>query len=280
MAYKIRVATRKEQLKKPDEFIGTIDWLGEKIRERAKLFWILLAIVLVVGSGIGMYWYLQAQQQNRAAALEYQGLQYYHQQVPPDDKKPAPSKEENDKKAVEQFQKILEEYPRTSSASLGRYYIGNAYMELKDYDSAISAYKAFLERNPASDMMIGMTYQRLGYAYLKKGSPEDARQAFEKVDGLAGAINKDQANYELGRIDETMDKKDDAIKRYQDIVSRYPDSMFLAEAQRRLTALGVKTEVKPNPPVQVSPTGKPVTVVPAPQQKPVGGSVTIPMKKK
>lgn len=280
MAYKIRVATRKEQLKKPDEFIGTIDRLGEKIRERAKLFWILLAVVLFVGSGIGLFWFLQTQQKNRAAGLEYQALQYYHQQVAPDDQKAAPSKEDNEKKAIEQFQKILEEYPRTPSAAVARYYIGNAYMELKDYDSAISAYRSFLEGNPANDVMVGMIYQRLGYAYLEKGNPEEARQSFEKVDGLAGSINKDQAMYELGRIDETLDIKEDAIKQYQELISRYPDSMFLSEAQRRLTALGVKTESKTNPPVQVSPTGQPLTVAPSAKQKPVGGSVPMPMEKK
>jgi len=236
--------------------------------------------VLLVGSGIGLFWFLQAQQQNRAAGLEYQALQYYHQQVAPDDQKPAPSKEDNDRKAIEQFQKVLDEYPRTPSAALARYYKGNAYMELKDYDSAISAYRSFLEGNPADAVMVGMIYQRLGYAYLEKGSPEEARQSFEKVDGLAGAINKDQAQYELGRIDEKLDKKEDAIKQYQELINRYPDSMFLSEAQRRLTALGVKTESKTNPTVRVSPTGKPLAVVPAPKQKPVGGSVPMPMEKK
>ncbi|HEY5593575.1 MAG TPA: tetratricopeptide repeat protein [Nitrospiria bacterium] len=282
MAYKIRVATSKEQLKKPDEFIGTVDWLGDKIQEHSKLAWMIVGIVLLVGAGIGAAWFYQEQQKNRAASLEYEGLRYYRQQAPADDKGAAPPKEENYKKAVEQFQKVLQEFPRTPSASIAQFYIGNAHMELNDFDSAISAYRAFLEKKPKNDILAGMAYQRLGYAYLAKNSPEEARQAFESVNRLAGAINKDQVSYELGRMDETSGKKDEGIKRYQEIVSRYPDSLFLAEAQRRLSALGV-TEVKPvqvNPSVSVSPAEKPITVVPAPNQNPVPGDAPIPMEKK
>lgn len=282
MAYKIRVAIRKEQLKKPDEFIGTVDWLGDKIRTHAKRVWVIVGIALIVGAGIGAYWFYQQQQNNRAASLEYLGLQYYRQQASADEKTAAPSKEENYKKAVEQFQKILQDYPRTPSALIAPFYIGNADMDLKDYDSAISSYRAFLEKNPKNDILAGITYQRLGYAYLAKKSPEDARQAFEFVGRLTGALNKDQADYELGRIHEASGKKDEAIKHYQEIVKQYPDSLFFADAQKRLSALGVAEEkpVQLNPSVSVSPGEKSVTVVPVPQQKPTPGASPMPTEKK
>ena len=281
MAYKIRVATSKEQLKKPDEFIGTVDWLGDKIQEHSKLAWMIVGIMLLAGAGIGAAWFYQEQQKNRAASLEYEGLRYYRQQVPADGKGAAPPKEENYKKAVEQFQKVLQEFPRTPSASIAQFYIGNAHMELNDFDSAISAYRAFLEKKPKNDILAGMAYQRLGYAYLAKNSPEEARQAFESVDRLAGAINKDQVSYELGRMDETSGKKDEGVKRYQEIISRYPDSLFLAEAQRRLSALGVAEEkpVQVNPSVSVSPAENTITVVPAPQEKPATGDSPVPAEK-
>jgi len=282
MAYKIRVSTSKEQLKKPDEFIGAVDWLGEKIRTHAKLAWTILGGVLIVGAGIGAYGFYLDQQKSRAASLEYLGLQYYRQQAPADDKSPAPSKEENYKKAIDQFQKILQDYPRTPSASLAPYYLGNAYMDLKNFDSAISSYRTFLEKNPKNDILAGITYQRLGYAYLAKNSLEEARKAFESVGPLAGALNRDQANYELGRIQEVSGQKDEAIKRYQDLVKQYPDSLFFSDAQKRLTALGVP-ETKPeqiNPSVLVSPGEKPITVVPAPQQKPAQGESPMPAEKK
>ena len=279
MAYKIRVASRKEQLKKPDEFIGMMDRLGDTMIENARLVWTLVAVVLVIGAGIGAYWFYQEQQKSRAAALEYQALRYYRQHVPADEKGVAPPKEDNFKKALEQFQKIIQEYPRTPSASIAQLYIGNVQMELKDFDSAVSAYQVFLEKSPKDEFLAGMAYQRLGYAYLQKNSFEEARKAFESAERLAGAINKDQVGYELGRIDETLGKKDEAIKRYQEVVTKYPDSLFLAEAQRRLTALGVP-EIKTDQPVLVSPGEKPISVIPAPQSSPAAGGPSAPMDKK
>jgi tetratricopeptide (TPR) repeat protein len=270
MAYKIRVATRKQQLKKPDEFISTLDWLGEQIRMRAKLFWTVFGILVVIGAGIGGYWFYQHQQETRALALEFQGSQYFRQQPPVDEKATAASKEENYKKAIEQYQKTIQDYPGTASAAIAQLYLGNAFMELKDFDSAVSAYRSFLDIKPLNEILAGLAYQRLGYAYLAKNDFEDARKAFESVDHLTGAMNKDQVDYELGRVNETLGKKEEAIKRYQEVVKQYSDSLFQAEAQQRLTALGV-TEKRPEQtknPVVVSPSNKTITIVPTPQQKP------------
>ena len=271
MAYKIRVATRKQQLKKPDEFISTLDWLGEQIRERAKLVWSVIGLLAFIGSGIGAYWFYQQQQETRALSLEFQGSQYFRQQPPSDEKTTATSKEENYKRAIEQYQKTIQDYPGTPSAAIAQLYLGNAYMELKDFNSAVSAYRSFLDIKPQNDIMAGLAYQRLGYAYLAKNDFEEAQKAFESVEHLPGAMNKDQVDYELGRVSETLGKKEEAIKQYQEIGKQYPDSLFLAEAQLRLTALGV-AETKPEQaknPVVVSPSNKTITVVPTPQQKPV-----------
>jgi TolA-binding protein len=280
MAYKIRVATRKNQLKKPDEFIGTLDRLGEMIREQATLVGSVLALLVVAGAAYGAYWFYQENQKNHAANLEFQGLEYYRQEVPPDPKTASPSKEEAYKKAVEEFQTVLKQYPGTSSAEIAQFYIGNANMELKDFDAAIAAYRALVEKKTKNDILLGMAYQRLGYAYLEKRESDEARTAFEAVGAVPGAINKDQADLELGRLYESTGEKEDAIKRYHEIVSQYPDSMFLAEAQGRLTALGVKD-------VQAKPPAGPATETPAenpaasaPARKPAQGAPSAPLEKK
>ena len=282
MAYKIRVATRKQQLKKPDEFISTLDWLGEQIRERAKLAWTVIGFLVFIGAVIGAYWFYQHQQETRALSLEFQGSQYFRQQPPGDEKTPAASQEENYKKAIEQYKKTIQDYPGTPSATIAQLYLGNAYMELKDFDSAISAYRSFLDKKPLNEIVAGLAYQRLGYAYLAKNDYEEAQKAFESVDHLPGAMNKDQVDYELGRVNETLGKKEEAIKRYQEMAKQYPDSLFLAEAQQRLTALGV-VETKPEQaknPVLVPPSNKTITVVPTPQQKPAQEGTSTPTGKK
>jgi len=280
MAYKIRVATRKNQLKKPDEFIGTLDRLGDLIRERATLVGSILAFLVVAGAAYGAYWFYQENQKNHAANLEFQGLEYYRQEAPSDPKSAPPPKEEAYKKAVEEFQEVLKQYPGTPSAEIAQFYIGNTNMELKDFDAAIAAYRALVDKKTKNDILLGMAYQRLGYAYLEKKESDEARQAFEAVGAVPGAVNKDQADFELGSLYESTGKKEDAIKRYQEIVSQYPDSMFLAEAQGRLTALGV-TDVKAKSttgPSAGSPAKNPPPAEPA--QKPVSSAPSAPVEKK
>lgn len=283
MAYKIRVATKKEQLKKPDEFISTVDWLGHQIVEHAKLLWMLLGILLVVVGSVGAYWYYQQQKEIQAQVFASQAEQYYHQQVPAIQGIAPPSKEENYKKAIELYQKVIRDYPDTDSAAVARYSLGNAYLELKDFDSAISAYRAFLEQGSKNDALKGLTYQRLGYAYLSKNSPQEAVQAFESVIPIPGALNKDQAYYELGRLNERLGGREEAIKNYQEIAKRYPNSMFLSDAQARLNAMGV-TEVKPEPSGKASPEGNPPAgggseKAVVPQEKPAAGEAPTPPEK-
>jgi len=280
MAYKIRVATRKEQLKKPDEFIGAIDRLGEFLRERSTLIGSILTVAVVSGAVFAGYWYYQERQKSRAADLEFQGWEYYRQESSGDAKNPPPSKEETYKKSIEEYQKVLQEYPGTPSAEMARYYIGNANMELKDYDAAIASYRGLTEKGSKNDILLGLTFQRIGEAYLQKKDLDAARPAFEAVTGLAGAINKDQADLALGRLDETAGQKEEAIKRYQEIVERYPDSMFMSEAQARLTALGVTNEKTPPPAKPEAESGGkiPGTAVPAPE--PAQGSSSNPTEKK
>jgi len=282
MAYKIRVATRKEQLKKPDEFIGAIDRLGDAIRRNARFAWMMAGVALTIGVGIGSFMYYQDQINSKAESLEYVGLQYYHQQAPSGDTSSGNSQEENYRKAVEQFQKIAQEYSATPAAVHSQLYLGNSYMELKEYDSAIAAYRTFLKENSKNEVLAGTVYQRLGYAYLAKNDLEEARKAFESVENLSGALNRDQVEYELGRIQETLGQKEEAIKRYQDIVSRYPDSLFLSETQRRLSGLGV-AEIKPegsNSPVLVSPADQPIVVVPSVKSKPASENTSTAPEKK
>lgn len=256
MAYKIRIATKKQQLKEPDKFVSAVDRLGEAIRERARLLWMLLGVILIIGSGIGAYGLYQRHQETLALVLEFQAGQYYHQEVPDAQEKGSSSKEENYKKAIELYRQLIQNYPKTPAASRAQYYLGNAYLELKDFESAISAYRSFLKKGETGDVLKGLAYQQLGYAYLLKKSSQEALEAFESVQQIKGALNKDLSYYELGRLNESLAQRQEAIKHYQEIGKRFPDSPFLFEAKAHLSALGV-VESKPDQAVKPSTEGPP-----------------------
>lgn len=245
MAYKIRVDKRKEYLKEPPQIVSVVDRLGDSIRENARLILILAGTAVAVGFGIGAYWLYQQHQEKQALTLEYEARRYYDQQNPSDQAGDPPSKEENYRKAIELYQELIREYPNTRSGIMARFHIGNTYAELGEFESAISEYRNFLGRVSDDGVMAGLTHLRLAYVYQTQGRSEDSVQAFKSADSLPGALNKDLVQFELGRLNESLGKDKEAILHYQEIARRYPDSVYLADAQTRLNALGV-TEVKPD----------------------------------
>lgn len=247
MAYKIRVISKKPELKKPDEFVSTVDQLTGAVRTRARLLLAIFGILVLLGGAIGGFVWYSVRQEQSASVLEMEAARYYHQPVestPQDKGDPQSLRAENLKKAIELYQRVVAQYPRTKAAAWSRYYLGNSYLELGDYDGAISAYQVFIKRHPGSTFLIAMAWQRLGYAYLAKGDLKQAEMFFEAVANGKEAQNKDQSLFEIGRLREFQGRKQEAITPYQEMVNKYPDSVLAAEAKARLRALGV-VELQP-----------------------------------
>ncbi len=248
MTFKIRMIDRKREFKKPDEFISAVDRLTEMAQVyRKRLLWIV-GLLVVVGGAVGGVFLYQYKQEGWAAAIEFEAAGYYHQSVASalDEQGDPPLKEENLKKAIDLYQEVVARYPRTRSAALSQYYIGNSYLELGNHDQAVVAYQDFIQRYSQFPLFIALVQQRLAFAYLGKGNLENAKEAFKDAAALEGAFNRDQVLYELGRLYETEGKKEEAIQWYQKIKEDHPDSVFTAEASVRLRGLGV-VEVEPSP---------------------------------
>ena len=243
MTFKIRIHTTKKELKEPTEFVSAMDKLGFILSDNIGTLWMILAVTLVAGGGIGAYWFYQQKQESRAAALEFQARQYYQDENSGESGEGHLSHEENFKKAIEIYQELIRDYPNTRAASLAYYYLGNAFLEIHELDSATKSYQSFLEGDPKSSVLKGMTQQRLGYAFLEKNLTDDAAKAFKAVGSIPGALNHDLSAYELGRLYESLGKRDEAVKYYQNVVNSFPNSTFFSHARARLTLLGVPLEI-------------------------------------
>lgn len=230
MAYKIKIDPKK-QLKEPDEFISTMERLVLFSRENVKHLLVGFAIVFAIGVAYGVFNIKGRMDDKKAVRLEYDASRYYFGS--------GREKTGQDlKKAIETYQKILSDYGRSSSAPIASYYLGNAHMEIKEYDAAINVYKVFLERYPERRDLVPLVYQRLGYAYLAKGDNQNALESFNKAAGLEFAKIRDQSLYESGRILEQMGNKDEAIKKYKEIIAGFPSSPYSGEAQAKIKGLG------------------------------------------
>jgi tetratricopeptide (TPR) repeat protein len=230
VAYRIKIDTKK-QLKEPDEFISTMERLVLFSRENVKHLLVGLAIVFAIGVAYAVFNIKGRMDNNKAVRLEYDASRYYFGS---DREKTG----QDLKKAIEIYQKILSDYGKSSSAPIASYYLGNAHMEIKEYDAAINVYKVFLQRYPERSDLVPLVYQRLGFAYLAKGDNQNALESFNKATGLELAKNRDQSLYESGRILEQMGNKDEAIKKYKEIITGFTSSPYSGEAQAKIKGLG------------------------------------------
>ncbi|MDX1410927.1 MAG: tetratricopeptide repeat protein [Nitrospirales bacterium] len=192
---------------------------------------ILLTVVVAVALG-GLVW-LERLDKEKAIVLEGKAQLLYYDR-PPD--KPEQT-QENLGKAADLFRQILNEYPRTSSARRSLFFLGNTLMEQGDLNGATETYQQFIEQYPDDEILLGIVYQRLGYAHLLNGNQDRAYAVFSTVLGLPRAINKDQVLYEVAKLKEAEEKTQEALTSYKQLIEQYPNSPFFSEASLRVKIL-------------------------------------------
>jgi tetratricopeptide (TPR) repeat protein len=193
--------------------------------------------VIIAAAGIvgGILWY--DAQRTDAASLLLQRATSLSLAPVPDKPKEA---EDNTKQAVALYRQLVETYPRTTFAAVGLYNLGKLLTQQNDLPGAIEAYQKALVAYAGNPMMAGLIHQRLAYAYLVKGDRELAAKSFSAIVDIPGALNRDHALFELGKLEEAQSRPEGALAHYQDLMKTYPESPLASEAGVRLKVLDVK----------------------------------------
>lgn len=218
---------------------------------RSVLIGALVAVLAMAAVG-GALWY-DAQQETAAANVYRKATQLVFDR-PTDN----PAKAEDDlKQAIGLYRRLVEQYPRSQSAQIGLFQLGNALVQFNDVKGGIEAYSKYVATYGTNKMMLGLVYQRLAYAHLLNGDREAAIKAFLNVVTLPGTLNKDHVLFELGKLEESASRPEGALAHYQNLVKVFPNSPFASEATVRMKAL----EAKKTP--GVAPVAPPPAAAPA-----------------
>ncbi len=137
--------------------------------------------------------------------------------------------------------KVAASYGGTKSGNRAQYMIGACYLQLKQFDKAISHLKDF-DANGATQIQ-SKAYILLGHAYAEEKKTDDALDYYKKA-GSISDLDEGMASEALfiaGRYAEAMGKTKDATELFQTLKDKYPASQRVSsgDVDKYLASLGV-----------------------------------------
>lgn len=259
MSYRIKVPAKTL----PVDEAHMLSWLDHTLhRPQSYLRPLLvgLGVVVLAAAVVGGVFYVDRQAAQKAQDLEREAMRFLTAPFAND-----PQKADHAlKEAIARFRQIVDQYPRTSTAPLALYHLGNTLVQANDPSGAIEAYQRFLASYSSNPSMAGLVQQRLAYLYLLKGDRDQAVKAFTGILETPGTLNRDQALFELARLEESQMRPEAAVARYQELIKTYPNSPFTSEATIRTKIMDVKKSQESTPASTLTaPTSAPVQKTPS-----------------
>ena len=220
--------SRKELLKKPDEFITITGKLIRLATDYQKqISYILCAIVAVGLVFMGYRFFAQRSEAKAFSMLEKTMAQY-------EAGKTATSPEEAYRKVSTEFQRIVEKYKGNAAGKLARVSYANISYSAGEYQKAVELYKPALNDFKDHPLVYQLILNGLGYAYQKLGDNRTAVTYFEKVASITDSSIRDEVLFNLGLLYEKLGDRERSERAFQQILSNYPNSMYFDIVKEKL----------------------------------------------
>ena len=225
--------SRKELLKKPDEFMTFTGKVIRLVSDNQKpISYALCAVVAVVLVIFGYRFFAQRAEAKAFSMLEQTMAKY-------EARKKATSADEAYKNVSEEFQRIVEKYGGNAAGKLARVSYANISYNAGDYQKAIELYKPALNDFKDHPLVYNFILNGLGYAYQQLGDDRNAAMYFEQVASISDSNIRDEALFNLGLLYERLGDGDKSSQAFQQILSNFPNSMYFDIVEEKLSGKGL-----------------------------------------
>jgi tetratricopeptide (TPR) repeat protein len=194
----------------------------------------LIALVLIVA---GVYAFIQEGNESKAGQLITTAYDAYA---------PAGGVAANYPLALQRFQEVAKQFGGTTTGAIADLYVGNTYFAMGQTEAALKEYEAFTKKHSGKTFLLGIAYQRLGYAYLAAGKRDEAVKAFEKAEAMTGT---GAATLELARLYDGSGKIPESMNKYKAISTDLPSTAWASEARTKVPPPDLGQTKKPDQPV-------------------------------
>ncbi len=258
MSYHIKVSAKTLPVDEA-HMLSSLDHTLHQLQNYRRPLLVGLGVVLLAAAVVGGVFYVDRQSSQKAQELAREAMRFLTDPAVNDPQKV----DQTLKEAIVRYRQVVDQYPRTPTAPLALYHLGNTLVQANDVDAAIEAYQRYLAFYGSNPSMVGLVQQRLAYAYLLKGERDQAVKALTAILETPGTLNRDQALFELARLEESQSRPEGALAHYQELIKTYPNSPFTSEATIRTKVMDVKTAQET--------TAVPTPVAPVPSSSPSAG---------
>lgn len=219
--------SRKELLKKPDEFLTLSTKIIIFVREHVRQFQYLgiaLAGLIIIGVGINAYLkYINNKGQNAYNMALYSTLKYTDSE----------DNQEGLKEAEELFNEVIDRYGISKASRLALPEVAYLKFLQKEYDEAITKYQDFLDK-VSDDPYQSLAMMALAVCYEEKGDYEKAIGILEEIRSGPDDFFKEQAMLSLARVYRLVNKQDKSNDILKEFVDKFQTSAFLPLAEAYL----------------------------------------------
>jgi TolA-binding protein len=140
--------------------------------------------------------------------------------------------------AISSFKKITDNFAGSPSASKAMFLTGSIYYELGNYGLAVEAYKKYISKYDESDFLNAAVYKGLGCAYMQMKDYDNAVSAFKTgIRKYSGDYSVPEMRCKLARC--YIEKKDASAAKteLEAVLKDNPASAFAKEADLILSTL-------------------------------------------
>lgn len=194
--------------------------------------WVIGAIVIVVAAYLGFNRFYLQPRENEAQSQMFMAENYFE--------KDSFNLAVNGDGNYLGFLDIIDDYGMTKSANRANYYTGISYLRMGQYEDAID----YLNKFKTKDLLLGPTAAgAIGDAYMELGETDKALKQYKKAytltdNELTTPIYMMKTAYVL----ESMDELEEALKVYETLKEKYPESAEGSNADRYIAR--IKTELE------------------------------------
>jgi tetratricopeptide (TPR) repeat protein len=122
---------------------------------------------------------------------------------------------------------VADNYGGTAAGNLANYYAGMSYLEVKDYQKAISHLQDF---SSDDQMLAPLAKGAIGDAFMQLGQPEEALGYYEKAAGLnANDFTTPRFLFKAGVTAIDLGKMDAAVKYLTKVKEEYAASEYASQ---------------------------------------------------